>query len=281
MKLSKGLIAGILEKERKTNPKVHYISDITKANDFAEVVRIFNGRSIMAYGIEEIHEITAESNSLVIGLETLDNGKILAMERALRIAKKREVPVLLDLSGVNLSLYRKNTALSFLNRYTIDLVKGTVEEVQALIRSQKRNRCKEKNIKAEYRDFAIKNKVFLLVESEEYYITDGYSEFYIKNKNKYFNDEEYIDNIYTGVLASSIGICNNKSEIIQSVLISTLSFYIAQEDSIELFKYQFEDDIDKNDINLVNEYLLEEISKINVDKIKSYGDVEYYFKRNR
>ena len=26
---------------------------------------------------------------------------------------------------------------------------------------------------------------------------------------------------------------------------------------------------------------LEEISKINVDKIKSYGDVEYYFKRNR
>ena len=150
MKLSKGLIAGILEKERKTNPKVHYISDITKANDFAEVVRIFNGRSIMAYGIEEIHEITAESNSLVIGLETLDNGKILAMERALRIAKKREVPVLLDLSGVNLSLYRKNTALSFLNRYTIDLVKGTVEEVQALIRSQKRNRCKKKNIKAEY-----------------------------------------------------------------------------------------------------------------------------------
>ena len=175
MKLSKGLIAGILEKERKTNPKVHYISDITKANDFAEVVRIFNGRSIMAYGIEEIHEITAESNSLVIGLETLDNGKILAMERALRIAKKREVPVLLDLSGVNLSLYRKNTALSFLNRYTIDLVKGTVEEVQALIRSQKRNRCKKKNIKAEYRDFAIKNKVFLLVESEEYYITDGHN----------------------------------------------------------------------------------------------------------
>lgn len=281
MKLSKESIAGILEKERKTNPKVHYISDMTKANDFAEAVRIFNGRSIMAYGIEEIHEITAASNSLVIGLETLDNGKILAMERALRIAKKRKVPVLLDLTEVNISLYRKNTALSFLNRYTIDLVKGTVEEVQALIRSQKKNRCKKKNIKDEYRDFAIKNKTFLIVEAEEYYITDGYSEFYIKNKNKYFNDEEYIDNIYTGVLASSIGICNNKSEIIQSVLISTLSFYIAQEASIELFKYQFEDDIDKNDINLVNEYLLEEISKINVDKIKSYGDVEYYFKRNR
>ena len=175
MKLRKESIAGILEKERKTNPKVHYISDMTKANDFAEAVRIFNGRSIMAYGIEEIHEITAASNSLVIGLETLDNGKILAMERALRIAKKRTVPVLLDLTEVNISLYRKNTALSFLNRYTIDLVKGTVEEVQALIRSQKKNRCKKKNIKDEYRDFAIKNKTFLIVEAEEYYITDGYA----------------------------------------------------------------------------------------------------------
>ena len=279
MKLSKGLIAGILEKERKTNPKVHYISDITKANDFAEVVRIFNGRSIMAYGIEEIHEITAESNSLVVGLETLDNGKILAMERALRIAKKREVPVLLDLSGVNLSLYRKNTALSFLNRYTIDLVKGTVEEVQALIRSQKRNRCKEKNIKAEYRDFAIKNKVFLLVESEEYYITDGYNEFYIKNKNKYFTDEEFIDNVYTGMIASSIGICNNKSEIVQAILISTLSFYLAQKNSIGMIKKQLDNSNYENNIKLINEYLLEEISKIDAKKIKEYGDIEYYFKR--
>lgn len=157
----------------------------------------------MAYGIEEIHEITAASNSLVIGLETLDNGKILAMERALRIAKKRKVPVLLDLTEVNISLYRKNTALSFLNRYTIDLVKGTVEEVQALIRSQKKNRCKKKNIKDEYRDFAIKNKTFLIVEAEEYYITDGYSEFYIENNSMDLNKKIGLGYIFTATISNS------------------------------------------------------------------------------
>ena len=276
MKLSKGLIAGILEKERKTNPKVHYISDITKANDFAEVVRIFNGRSIMAYGIEEIHEITAESNSLVIGLETLDNGKILAMERALRIAKKREVPVLLDLSGVNLSLYRKNTALSFLNRYTIDLVKGTVEEVQALIRSQKRNRCKKKNIKAEYRDFAIKNKVFLLVESEEYYITDGYSEFYIENNSTNLNKKIEVGYIFTALLAIAIGSADNRKEEIAATLIAVMVFSIGC--SLEINKIN---DYYKCGFLNLKELFLDKIKNIDEDMIYDLGKISYNFKSKR
>ena len=276
MKLSKGLIAGILEKERKTNPKVHYISDITKANDFAEVVGIFNGRSIMAYGIEEIHEITAESNSLVIGLETLDNGKILAMERALRIAKKREVPVLLDLSGVNLSLYRKNTALSFLNRYTIDLVKGTVEEVQALIRSQKRNRCKKKNIKAEYRDFAIKNKVFLLVESEEYYITDGYSEFYIENNSENLNKKIEVGYVFTALLAIAIGGVDNRREEMVAILIAVMIFSIGC--SLEINKIN---DYYKFGFLNLKELFLDEIKNIDEDMIYDLGKISYNFKSKR
>lgn len=276
MKLSKKSIAGILEKEKKINPKIHYISDITKANDFAEVVRIFNGRSIMAYGIEEIHEITAESNSLVIGLETLDNGKILAMERALRIAKKREVPVLLDLSGVNLSLYRKNTALSFLNRYTIDLVKGTVEEVQALIRSQKRNRCKKKNIKAEYRDFAIKNKVFLLVESEEYYITDGYSEFYIENNSENLNKKIEVGYVFTALLAIAIGSADNRKEEMAATLIAVMVFSIGC--SLEINKIN---DYYKCGFLNLKELFLDEIKNIDEDMIYDLGKISYNFKSKR
>lgn len=275
MKLSKESIAGILEKERRTNPKVHYISDMTKANDFAEVIKIFNGRSIMAYGIEEIHEITAASNSLVIGLETLDNGKILAMERALRIAKKRRVPVLLDLTSVNLSLYRKNTALSFLNRYTIDLVKGTVEEVQSLIRSQKRGRCKE-NIKAEYRNFAIKNKIFLLVESSEYYITDGYSEFYIQNNSVNSNEKIGLGYIFTALLSIAMGGVDNRNEEMLAILIASMTFSIVCS-------------LDENKINenykcgflKLKELFLDEIKNINEDMIYDKGKIIYNFKNRK
>lgn len=276
MKLSKESIAGILEKERKTNPKVHYISDMTKANDFAEAVRIFNGRSIMAYGIEEIHEITAASNSLVIGLETLDNGKILAMERALRIAKKRKVPVLLDLTEVNISLYRKNTALSFLNRYTIDLVKGTVEEVQALIRSQKKNRCKKKNIKDEYRDFAIKNKIFLIVEGEEYYITDGYSEFYIENNSMDLNKKIGLGYIFTALLAIAIGGVDNRKEEMVAILIAVMIFSIGC--SLEGNKIN---ECYKDGFFKLKELFLDEIKNIDEERIYALGKIIYNFKSKR
>ena len=230
----------------------------------------------MAYGIEEIHEITAESNSLVVGLETLDNGKILAMERALRIAKKREVPVLLDLSGVNLSLYRKNTALSFLNRYTIDLVKGTVEEVQALIRSQKRNRCKEKNIKTEYRDFAIKNKVFLLVESEEYYITDGYSEFYIENNSANLNKKIELGYVFTALLAIAIGGVDNRREEMVAILIAVMIFSIGC--SLEANKIN---EYYKCGFFKLKELFLDKIKNIDEDMIYDLGKISYNFKSKR
>ena len=85
--------------------------------------------------------------------------------------------------------------------------------------------------------------------------------------------------VYTGMIASSIGICNNKSEIVQAILISTLSFYIAQKNSIGMIKKQLDNSNYENNIKLINEYLLEEISKIDAKKIKEYGDIEYYFKR--
>ena len=249
---------------------------MTKANEFAEAVRIFNGRSIMAYGIEEIHEITAASNSLVIGLETLDNGKILAMERALRIAKKRKVPVLLDLTEVNISLYRKNTALSFLNRYTIDLVKGTVEEVQALIRSQKKNRCKKKNIKDEYRDFAIKNKTFLIVEAEEYYITDGYSEFYIENNSMDLNKKIGLGYILTALLAIAIGGVDNRKEEMVAILIAVMIFSIGC--SLEGNKIN---ECYKEGFFKLNELFLDEIKNIDEERIYALGKIIYNFKSKR
>ena len=52
------------------------------------------------------------------------------------------------------------------------------------------------------------------------------------------------------MIASSIGICNNKSEIVQAILISTLSFYIAQKNSIGMIKKQLDNSNYENNIKL-------------------------------
>ena len=274
MRLSEESIKNVLDLLKKKLPLVYCSCGIERLSDLSRGIIYYNGK--VKSKLDKDNDEFKNINTLLIFLDEIRDKNIIDIEKKLIAINKKGV-VLLEAKGIDEIIYKRNLAFSLINRYNINILKGTKEEINSLIALEDN----EKNKNFNYRNFAKTNDCILIIKDKKYYITDGYSEFYIKNKNKYFNDEEYIDNIYTGVLASSIGICNNKSEIIQSVLISTLSFYIAQEASIELFKYQFEDDIDKNDINLVNEYLLEEMSKINVDKIKSYGDVEYYFKRNR
>ena len=70
------------------------------------------------------------------------------------------------------------------------------------------------------------------------------------------------------MIAVSIGFCRNKGEIVHSILIATIAFYVSQE--IAINNNIFDDE-------LIN-YILDEINNVNIDKIKSYGDIYYCFK---
>ena len=76
------------------------------------------------------------------------------------------------------------------------------------------------------------------------------------------------------MIAVSIGVCKNKSEIVQAILIATIAFYIGEKRTLNYFinsKIMYDKEIE--------DYLLNEIYKIDIDKIKSYGDIYYSFKR--
>ena len=145
-----------------------------------------------------------------------------------------------------------------------------------MIRSQKRNRCKEKNIKAEYRDFAIKNKVFLLVESEEYYITDGYSEFYIENNSMDLNKKIGLGYIFTALLAIAIGGVDNRKEEMVAILIAVMIFSIGC--SLEGNKIN---ECYKDGFFKLKELFLDEIKNIDEERIYALGKIIYNFKSKR
>lgn len=274
MRLSEESIRNVLDLLKKKLPLVYCSCGIERLSDLSRGIIYYNGK--VKSKLDKDSNEFKNVNTLLIFLDEIRDKNIIDIEKKLMAINKKGV-VLLEAKGIDEIIYKKNLAFSLISRYNINILKGTKEEINLLIELEDN----EKNKNFNYRSFAKTNDCILIIKDKKYYITDGYSEFYIKNKNEYFDDLEYIDNIYTGILASSIGICNNKSEIIKSVLISTLAFYIAQEISIDEFKYRFENRMDESDAILINQYLLEEISKINVEKIKSYGDIEYYFKRNR
>ena len=86
--------------------------------------------------------------------------------------------------------------------------------------------------------------------------------------------KDVLDDIYTGMIAISIGVCKNKSEIVQAILIATIAFYIGEKRALKNFVSGKNTD-SKN----IEVYILDEIYKIDIDKIKSYGDIYYCFKR--
>ena len=272
MRLSGESINYVLDLQKKKLPRVYCCSSIERLKDLSRGIIYYNGK--VKSKLDESNDDSSLVNTLLIFLDEIKDENIMDIEKQLISMNKKEV-VLLEAKGIDSIIHKRNLAFSLINRYNINVIKGTKEEINTLIALQN----KEENINFNYRGFAKRNNCVLIIEGEKYYITDGYNEFYIKNKNKYFTDEEFIDNVYTGMIASSIGICNNKSEIVQAILISTLSFYISQKNSIGMIKKQLDNSNYENNIKLINEYLLEEISKIDAKKIKEYGDIEYYFKR--
>ena len=76
------------------------------------------------------------------------------------------------------------------------------------------------------------------------------------------------------MIAASIGVCKNKSEIVQAILIATIAFYIAEKRALKNFVSSKNTD-SKN----IEAYILNEIYEIDIEKIKSYGDIYYSFKR--
>lgn len=272
MKLSRESTTNILNMQKTKNPLIHCITDSISLNDLQQAIMCYGGRALMSYGIEEVYEITSNSDALLIGIGTLDNSKILAMEKSLKAARKKNIPTVLDIKGANISLYRRNLVLSLLNRYSIDLVKGTNEEINSVVQAQKRYKFTDSDEKTNYRTFARKNKVVLVVSEKKHYITDGYSEFIINNQNDNFNKITSIESIYSGMLAVAIAVCESREERIQGELIATLAFKICKDIVIEKRP-------EEKGVILLKNYLLEEISNIDVEKIENYGKVIYEFKR--
>lgn len=273
MNLSKDSTSEVLTLLKNIKPRIHCISTSCDIGDLSQGILTYNGIPVIAHGIEEVSEITSKSNGLIISLATLDNSKILAMDKSLRAARKNNVSVVLDICEANLSSYRRDTALSLINRYNIDIIKGTSEEVKSLmIRGKnKESRITSDFTKDDLRQFARQYKVLLVICGDNFYITDGYSEFNITNGKDEFTKLVNIQSILTGMLAVGVSVFKKREEKVQGALIAALTFAVAQDLAVDRAQ------IESQSIMLKN-YLFDEISNMDEEKIINYGKLFYEFK---
>lgn len=122
----------ILENVREKSPVIHCITNYVTVNDVANVILASGASSIMADEIEEVEDITAISNSLLINIGTLNSRTIESMIRAGKKANKLGIPVILDPVGAGTSNLRMETVKRLLNEIKFSVIIGNPTEIKAL-----------------------------------------------------------------------------------------------------------------------------------------------------
>lgn len=300
MKISIKSLTEILSLQKEKKPIIHCISSIVTMNDLAKGILSYNGKSIMAPSIDEVGEIITKSDGLLINLGTLDDKRVVAMEKALRIATRKNKPVVLDAVGVDISFFRKEIALIFLTRYKIDAIKGNVSEIKSLLDKKTKKSKDAKETKEGSRnndivsdevvkDYTIKSdceirermrafskiyKTILVVTGNfsESYVTDGFSEFFISNGNDEFEKVVGVNSILGGLIAVAASIARTNAEKVQAILIAIMTMGVSQE-----LAYDKVGEV--AGVMTLKNTLIDEISLIDNKKLWRMGKVVYVFKR--
>ncbi|WP_288221735.1 hydroxyethylthiazole kinase [uncultured Clostridium sp.] len=270
-----------LNLQKKKQPLIHCISNSVFFRNLEKSVINYNGNPIISSSLEEYAEITSKANSLIVTLNDLSEDKIEAIEKSIRIARRKAIPVVMDILGVNISFLSKEIALRFINRYNINIVIGKLEEFKVLIlKKDKLSKSISSNYKIKediefrksLRSFSKLYRTILIVKSNEYYLTDGFSEVYIKRYIQEENDLLGIEGILSGLISVGVAAASNTEESFRGVLVAIIAMAVSEK------MVEQKNLIYSKNIKLM-ECLLDEIKNIDSKKLKELQEVYYLFKR--
>lgn len=121
-----------IEKLRQNSPLVLNITNIVVSNYVANGLLSLGCSPIMSNAIEEMDELPAICQALVINIGTLTKDQIEAMIKAGKCANKNNTPVVLDPVGVSATTFRQETVQTLLSEIKFDLIRGNAGEIAYL-----------------------------------------------------------------------------------------------------------------------------------------------------
>ena len=121
-----------LERVRERRPLVHNITNFVVMNTTANALLALGASPIMAHSPEEVEELVAAADAVVVNIGTLDSSFIYSMVKAVSTARELGKPVALDPVGAGATRLRTRTALHILSIGGVSVVRGNFGEVSAL-----------------------------------------------------------------------------------------------------------------------------------------------------
>jgi hydroxyethylthiazole kinase len=125
-------LARVLDQVRQHQPVIHAITNWVTANDVANVLHAVGARPVLAFALEEVTDIVAGADALVLNLGTPTPPRVTAMLLAGHRANSLGRPVIFDPVGAGASGFRTGAAQRILSELRILVVKGNRAEIGAL-----------------------------------------------------------------------------------------------------------------------------------------------------
>ena len=117
---------------RNKRPLIHCITNYVTVNDCANILLAAGAAPVMADDIDEVEEMTALADALVINIGTLNTRTIDAMCLAGKKANALGHPVVLDPVGAGATTLRTKTVERLLGDIRFTAIRGNASELRAL-----------------------------------------------------------------------------------------------------------------------------------------------------
>ena len=117
---------------RQRSPLVHSITNLVVINFNANVLLAAGASPVMAHAHEEVRDMVAIAQALVLNIGTLDPYWIGSMKLALAAAAQRGIPSVLDPVGAGATPYRNQTLEELLAIASPTVVRGNASEIMSM-----------------------------------------------------------------------------------------------------------------------------------------------------
>lgn len=121
-----------LDGVRQRRPLIHSITNYVVMNFTANVLLALGASPVMAHAPEEMDELVALANSLVINIGTLSSPWVESMFQAAEAARRHGVPIVIDPVGAGATRFRTETARALIAKAQAAIIRGNASEILAL-----------------------------------------------------------------------------------------------------------------------------------------------------
>jgi hydroxyethylthiazole kinase len=122
-----------LRELRERRPLVHQITNYVVMNETANATLALGALPVMAHAREEVEDMVALADALVLNIGTLSPHWVEAMLLAGKAANEHGVPVVLDPVGAGATRFRTETARRLLDEVKVAVLRGNQGEVATLV----------------------------------------------------------------------------------------------------------------------------------------------------